>query len=179
MRGVSSASVDGTLPLSGAAMMICDRRTFLALTSSVAFAGSAFAAEKHNHHDGAKMLGEKINTDGKHELHKGTAHTVFVHVRGKKIAGVTATHKTKGELPIKKYKSSKKMVQGDGFNQMAVEGDGGLVQRVDFRVAQAPGDIVSVGYAVTDPETGITEIYWYLATMVIDPLTGAVDYVPV
>ncbi len=158
--------------------MICDRRTFLAMTGSVAFAGSAFAAGKHNHNDGHKLLGDRINKDGKHELHKGAEHSVFVHVQGKKIAGVTATHKTKGELAVKKYKSKKKMVQRDGFNQMA-ETDGGLLQLVDFRVAQAPGDIVSVGYAVIDPVTGDEEIYWYLAEVVIDPYTGAVDYVPV
>ena len=158
--------------------MICDRRTFLALTGSVAFAGSAFAAEKHNHHDGAKMLGAKINTDGKHELHKLAEHTVFVHVQGKKIAGVTATHKTRGELPVKKYKSKKKMVQADGYVQVA-EAAGDVVRLVDYQVAQLPGDIVSIGYAVIDPVTGITEIFWYDAVLVLDPLTGAIDYVPV
>jgi hypothetical protein len=160
-------------------MMICDRRTFLALTGSVAFAGSALAAEKHNHHDGAKMLGAKINTDGKHELHKLAEHTVFVHVQGKKIAGVTATHKTKGELPVKKYKSKKKMVQADGYVQVAEATAGDLLRLVDYQVAQLPGDIVSIGYSVIDPVTGIEEIYWYDAVMVLDPLTGAIDYVPV
>jgi len=155
-------------------MMICDRRTFLALTGSVAFAGSAFA--KQNHNDGAKLLGSKIGTDGKHELHKGAEHTVFAHVQNKKIAAVTATHRTKGELPVKKYKTSKKMVQGDGYIQMGAETHGHLVQPADFRVAQT---IVSVGYSVIDPVTGIEEIYWYDAVMVVDPLTGAVDYVPV
>lgn len=159
--------------------MICDRRIFLALTGSVAFAGSAFAAGKQNHKDGAKLLGAKINTDGKHEIDKGPEHTVFAQVRGKKIAGVTATHKTKGELPVKKYKSKKKMVQVDRFNQMAAETDGGLVQRVDFRVAQLPGDIVYIGYSVIDPLTGFEDIYWYPAEVVIDPFTGAIDYIPV
>jgi hypothetical protein len=55
---------------------------------------------------------------------------------------------------------------------------GDLVRLVDYRVAQLPGDIVSIGYSVIDPVTGIEEIYWYDAVMVIDPLTGAVDYVP-
>jgi hypothetical protein len=156
-------------------MMIYDRRIFLALAGSVAFAGSAFAA-KHNHNDGAKLLGGKIGTDGKHELHKGGEHTVFAHVKNKKIAGVTATHRTKGELPVKKYKSSKKMVQGDGYIQMGAETNGHLVEHADFRVAQ---DIVWIGYSVIDPVTGLEDIYWYPAEMVIDPFTGAVDYIPV
>jgi hypothetical protein len=157
-------------------MMIFDRRTFLALAGSVAFAGSAFA--KQNHNDGAKLLGSKINTDGKHELHKGAEHTVFAHVQNKKIASVTATHRTKGELPVKKYKSKKKMVQADGYVHVAEATAGDLVRLVDYQVAQLPGGIVSIGYSVIDPVTGIEEIYWYDAVMVIDPLTGAVDYVP-
>jgi hypothetical protein len=155
--------------------MTYDRRTFLALAGSVAFAVPALAAGKQNHNDGHKLLGSKINTDGKHELHKGAEHTVFVHVQNKKIAGVTATHRTKGELPVKKYKSSKKFVEGDGYIQMALETNGHLVQSVDFRVAQT---IVSIGYSVIDPVTGVEEIYWYPAEEVVDPLTGAVDYIP-
>jgi hypothetical protein len=155
-------------------MMICDRRTFLALTGSVvALAGPAFAAQ-HVHHDGLKLLGNRIGTDGKHEIHKVGEHTVHVHVQGKKIARLTVTHRTKGEVSVKKYKSSKKYVQGDGYIHTAEETDH-LVQPVDFRVAQT---IVSVGYSFVDPETGDTVIYWYPAEMVVDPLTGAVDYVP-
>jgi hypothetical protein len=155
-------------------MMTCDRRTFLALTGSVALASPAFAAQ-HVHHDGLKLLGNRIGTDGKHEIHKRGEHTVHVHVQGKKIARVTVTHRTKGEVPVKKYKSSKKYVQGDGYVYAAAETAGDLVQPVDFRVAQT---IVSVGYSYVDPDTGDTLIYWYPAEMVIDPLTGAVDYVP-
>jgi predicted DNA-binding WGR domain protein len=155
-------------------MMICDRRTFLVLTGSVAFAGSAFA--KHNHHDGAKLLGGRLGTDGKHEIHKFGEHTVHVHVQNKKVLRVTATHRTKGEVPVKKYNTSKKMVQGDGYIHVAADVDGHMVQPVDFRVAQT---IVSVGYSVVDPVTGDEEIYWYPAEMVVDPVTGAVDYIPV
>jgi hypothetical protein len=155
--------------------MICHRRTFLALAGSVAFAGSAFAA-KHNHHDGAALLGGKINTDGKHEIHRVGEHGVHVHVQNKKVARVTVEHRTKGEVPVKKYKSSRKMVQSDGWVPAAIETSGDLVERADYRVAQA---IVYVGYSFVDPVTGAEEYYWYPATMVVDPLTGAVDYVPV
>jgi hypothetical protein len=154
-------------------MMIFDRRTFLALTGAVAFAGPAFA--KHNHNDGMKLLGNRIGTDGKHEIHKFGEHTVHVHVQNKKIARVTATHRTKGEVAVKKYKTSKKMVEGDRYIDVAAETTDHLVQRTDFRVAQT---IVQVGYSVIDPVTGDEMIYWYPAEMVIDPLTGAVDYIP-
>src|SRR5262252_7493025 len=100
-------------------MVICDRRTILALAGSVLLTGPAFA--KHNHHDGAKLLGGRISTDGKHEIHKFGEHTVHVHVMNRKIAGVTATHRTKGEVPVKKYKTSKKMVEGDGYIHVAAE----------------------------------------------------------
>jgi hypothetical protein len=156
--------------------MICHRRTFLAFAGSVAFAGSAFAAAKHEHHDGAQLLGSRIGMDGKHEIHKVGEHGVHVHVQNKKIARVTVEHRTKGEVPVKKYKSSKKMAQGDGWSPVAAETAGDLLQQADYRVAQA---IVYVGYSFIDPLTGIEQYYWYPAYMVVDPLTGAVDYVPV
>jgi hypothetical protein len=156
--------------------MICHRRTFLALAGSVAFAGSAFAATKHEHHDGAQLLGSRINTDGKHEVHRIGDHGVHVHVQNKKIFRVTVEHRTRGDVPVKKYKSSKKMVQGDGLIPVAAETAGDPVQRADYRVAQA---VAYVGYSFIDPLTGIEQYYWYPAYMVVDPLTGAVDYVPV
>ena len=154
--------------------MVYHRRTFLALAGSVALAGSAFAAQ-HIHNDGMKLLGNRIGTDGRHEIHKVGEHTVSVRVQNKKIAGVTVTHRTKGEVPVKKYKTSKKMVQGDGYIHTAAETTDNLIQPTDFRVAQT---IVSVGYSFIDPATGNEIIYWYPAEMVIDPLTGAVDYIP-
>jgi hypothetical protein len=157
-------------------MMILDRRTVvLALTGSAVFAGAAFAAAPHGHHDGAQLAGAKLGADGKHELHKNGEHTVYVHVQGKKIAGMSVMHRTKGAVAVKKYKTSKKMVQADGVIPVAVDTAGGLIQGADYRVAQST--ITYVGYSYFD---GVTEqIYWYPAEMVIDPLTGAVDYVPV
>jgi hypothetical protein len=37
-------------------MMICDRRTVLALVGSVAFVSTAFA--KHNHNNGPQLVGK-------------------------------------------------------------------------------------------------------------------------
>jgi hypothetical protein len=155
-------------------MMICHRRTFLALAGSVVFAAPALA--KHNHHDGAQLLGGRIGTDGKHEIHKNGACTVHAHVQNKKIAAMSATHSSKGALAMKKYKSSRKMVEGDGSVPVASESTGGLLQLADYRVAQS--NITYVGYSYVDPDTGQEEIYWYPADMVIDPVTGAVSYVP-
>jgi hypothetical protein len=157
-----------------AAMMNFDRRTILALAGSVVFAGSAFA--EHNHHDGVKLIGAKLTTDGKHELHKVGEHTVSVHVQNKKIAAITVMHRTRGDVPVKKYKTSKKMVQADGYIPVVAETSGPrLLQPADYRVAQST--TTYVGYSFFD---GVSEqIYWYPADMVVDPVTGAVDYVPV
>jgi hypothetical protein len=157
--------------MSGAAMMICDRRTVLALVGSVAFVSTAFA--KHNHNNGQQLIGSKLGTNGKHDVHKVGEHTVSFHVENKKIASVSVTHRTKGNVAVKKYKTTKKMVQGNEIDG-PVQANSGLFQHADYRVAQA---IVYVGYSFFD---GVDEqIYWFPAEMVVDPFTGAVEYVPV
>jgi hypothetical protein len=157
--------------MSGAAKMICDRRTVLALVGSVAFAGTAFA--KHNHSNGHQLLGNKLNTDGTHEIHKVGEHTVSVRVQNKKVAGVVVTHRTKGNVAVKKYKTTRKMAQGNEIDAPAKMTDG-LVQPVGYQLAQVAG--VYIGYSFTD---GVDEyIYWFPADVVVDPLTGAVEYVP-
>jgi hypothetical protein len=151
-------------------MMICDRRTILALVGSVVFVGTAFA--KHNHNNGQQLVGSKLGTNGKHEIHKVGEHTVSVQIENKKVAGVSVTHRTKGNVAVKKYKTNKKMAQGNEIDAPA-ETNGYLVQLADYQVAQA---IVYIGYSFFD---GIDEqIYWFPAEMVVDPFTGAVDYVP-
>jgi hypothetical protein len=144
----------------------------VALVGIMAFIGTTFA--KHQQHAGHQLLGNKINTDGKHELHKRGDHTVHVHVANKKVSRVTVTHRTKGDVAVKKYKTSKKMVQASDLNFASAE-VGKLVQPASYQVVQAA--IVYIGYAYTD---GIDEyIYWFPAEMVVDPYTGAVEYVPV
>jgi hypothetical protein len=151
-------------------MMICDRRTVLALVGSVVFVSTAFA--KHNHNNGQQLVGNKLSTNGKHELHKVGEHIVSVHIENKKVAAVSVTHRTKGNVAVKKYKTTKKMAQGNE-NDAPVEANGSLVWRVDYQVAQA---IVYIGYSFFD---GVDEqIYWFPAEMVVDPFTGAVEYVP-
>jgi len=156
--------------------MVLTRRLFGAAVASVgtmAFIGAAFAA--HTHHAGHQLLGNKINTDGKHEIHKRGDHTVHAHVVNKKISHVSVTHRTKGEVPVKKYKTSKKVVQAGDLDFAAAD-VGTLVQPASYQVAQAT--IVYVGYAYTD-DAGEQYYYWFPAEMIVDPYTGAVDYVPV
>ena len=151
-------------------MMICDRRTVLALVGSVVFVSTAFA--KHNHNNGQQLVGNKLSTNGKHELHKVGEHTVSVHIENKKVAGISVVHRTKGNVAVKKYKTTKKMAQGNEIDA-PMEANGSLVRRADYQVAQA---IVYIGYSFFD---GVDEqIYWFPAEMVVDPFTGAVDYVP-
>jgi hypothetical protein len=152
-------------------MMICDRRTVLALVGSIAFVGTA--AAKHNHNNGQQLIGNKLSTNGKHEIHKVGEHSVHVHVENKKVAGVSVTHRTKGNVAVKKYKTTRKMAQGNEIDA-PVEINGRLLQPAGYQVAQ--GAVVYIGYSFFD---GVDEyIYWFPAEMVVDPFTGAVDYVP-
>jgi hypothetical protein len=152
-------------------MMICDRRSVLALVGSIAFVGTASA--KHNHNSGPQLLGNRLNTNGTHEIHKVGEHTVSVHVQNKKVAGVSVAHRTKGNVAVKKYKTNRKMAQGRDI-EVPVEMRGRLVQPAGYQLAQSAG--LYIGYSFTD---GVDEyIYWFPADIVVDPLTGAVDYVP-
>jgi hypothetical protein len=152
-------------------MMICDRRSVLALVGSIAFVGTASA--KHNHNSGPQLLGNRLNTNGTHELHKVGEHTVSVHVQNKKVAGISVAHRTKGNVAVKKYKTNRKMAQGNNIDA-PMETTGRLIQPAGYQLAQSAG--VYIGYSFTD---GVDEyIYWFPADMVVDPLTGAIEYVP-
>ena len=152
-------------------MMICDRRTVLALVGSSAFVGTASA--KHNHNNGQQLVGNRLNTNGRHEVHKVGEHTVHVHIENKKVAAVSVTHRTKGNVAVKKYKTTRKMAQGNEIDA-PMEVNGSLVQSAGYQVAQSA--VVYIGYSFFD---GVDEyIYWFPAEMVVDPFTGAVDYVP-
>jgi len=152
-------------------MMICDRRSVLALVGSIAFVGTASA--KHNHNSGPQLLGNRLNTNGKHDIHKVGEHTVSVHIENKKVAAVSVTHRTKGNVAVKKYKTTRKMAQGNEIDAPAAT-NGSLVQPAGYQVAQST--VVYIGYSFFD---GVDEqIYWFPAEMVVDPFTGAVDYVP-
>ena len=154
--------------------MGCTRRIFTAAVASAGvlpFVGAALAA--HQHQAAHQMLGNTINTDGTHEIHKRGDHTIHAHVKGKKIERISVTHRTKGAVAVKKYKTNKKVValSGPGF---AAGETGRLVEPVSYQVAQQI--VWMIGWAYTD--LGDEYYYWFPAEMVIDPFTGAVDYVP-
>jgi hypothetical protein len=72
-----------------------------------------------------------------------------------------------------KYKTNKKVValSAPGF---AAGETGRPVEPVSYQVAQQI--VWMIGWAYTD--LGDEYYYWFPAEMVIDPFTGAVDYVP-
>ena len=133
-------------------------------------AGAAFAKGSHKHQSALALLGSNINKDGKHELHKVAGHTVHAHVSNKKIAKITVTG-PKGDVAVKKYKSSKKMASLGGSAHEFI------VKVAANQLAQASSDYI--GYAFTDPLTGDTYIYWVPADVVLDPSGAEVYIAPV
>lgn len=132
-----------------------------------ALSQAAFAAKAHNHHDGKQLLGANLKKDGHHEIHqKGKYHTL-VETRGGKITGVHVRHETKGEIPVKKYKTHKKMAQAAGAH-------------LTYAAFALPQDMdmgtVYIGYSYVD-DNGDEEIYWFPYDMIVDGDTGAVEYV--
>jgi hypothetical protein len=133
-----------------------------ALIGGVVLIGVVQAADKHHH--AKELLGNKLNTDGKHELHKVGEHTVHAHVKNKKIKEVTVTHSSKGAVDVKKYKTSKKVV-------LANPGEA-----THFGLAEADScdTILYVGYAFTDG------IHWYFYWFPVDEVEGGdancIDY---
>jgi uncharacterized protein with FMN-binding domain len=123
--------------------------------------------KKHVHHDGKKMAGGKLKQNGKHEIDKKNGHSVSVEVKDGKIAGMQVKHDKKGEVPVKKYKTTKKMAQRDG------------IQYANYQLTQAQSlGTTYIGYAYID-EDGYEEIYWFPYEMIYDGDTGAIEYVPV
>jgi hypothetical protein len=130
----------------------------------LAHAAALAADKKHTHHDGKALLGDKHKHDGTHVIHKHGDHTVSVVAKGGKVHGVKVQHAKKGELPVKKVKTNKKMVLADGVPEDVIPVQG--APSTDY-----------VGYLYTDPYTGETYIVWFPADMVYDGTGGAVEYV--
>jgi hypothetical protein len=132
---------------------------------SVAF---AVAAKKQNHHDGHKLVAAKLKTDGHHNIDKKGHYTASVESKGGKIAAFHVVHDTKGQIPVKKYKTNKKMVQASGSH--LTYASFALPQDMDMGT-------VEIGYSYIDDD-GNEEIYWFPAEEILDGDTGAVEYVP-
>lgn len=163
-----------------------NRRLFTAGVAALgisALAGSAVAAGKDDdkakgsgkekgkgkakHKNGKDLLGEKIKKNGKHVLEQNGAHTVSVDVRDGKIAGMQVKHSKKGELAVKKYKTTQKMASTDVMQYASM-------QHVQLQQLGT----VYIGFAYYD-EYGYEEIYWYPYDMIYDGDTGAIEYIPV
>jgi hypothetical protein len=148
------------------------KRTQRFLTAIVVILGmfalvdAAVAAAKATHHNGQQLLGEKIKSNGNHAIHKNGDYTASVEVKNGKVAGVHVKHAKKGDVPVKKYKTSKKMAQAGGL------------QYASFQLAQAQDlGTTYIGYAYVD-DFGNEVIYWFPYEMILDGATGAIDYVP-
>lgn len=114
------------------------------------------------------MLADNRKTDGRHDIdHKGK-FTTSVEVRNRKVAGVHVRHSERGEIPVKKYKTHRKMAQAVGAH----------IVYASYASAQDQDlGTVYIGYAYIDDD-GNEEIYWFPEEMILDGDTGAVEYVP-
>jgi hypothetical protein len=129
---------------------------------------SAAAAKKQNHHDGHRLVAAKLKTDGHHDIEKKGHYTASVESKGGKIAAFHVVHDTKGQIPVKKYKTNKKMAQATSWH--LTYASFALPQDTDMGT-------VYIGYSYIDDD-GNEEIYWFPAEEIVDGDTGAVEYVP-
>jgi hypothetical protein len=151
----------------------------LAVISLIAMVGSADAQGKgkgkgkgkHNHFSGQQLLGNKIKTNGNHVIHKNGKYTTSVAVKDGKVAGVNVKHSEKGDVPVKKYKTTKKMATKMG------ESNG--ISLVSYSIMAQIQDLgmTYIGYAYID-DYGNENIYWFPYEMIYDGDAGAIEYVP-
>jgi hypothetical protein len=128
---------------------------------------AAAVAKAHHHHDAKQLLGDNLKHDGHHDIdHKGK-YTTSVEVKNGKIAGVHVVHSVKGNIPVKKYKTNKKMAQAAGAR---------IVYAAFSSTQMQDMGTVYIGYAYVDDD-GNEEIYWFPYDMIVDGDTGAVEYV--
>jgi hypothetical protein len=152
------------------------RRTFSAAIAMVGLLGFAEIGlaqkkdadkpkgkDKAKHKNGKDLLGDKIKVNGNHQIDKQGPHAVSVDVKDGKIAKFHVKHDQKGELPVKKYKTSKKLAQLDKPDQSSIV----MVQYIGTTY---------IGYSYID-DYGDEVIYWYPYDMIYDGDTGAVEYV--
>jgi len=136
--------------------------------SVVGHAAVAVVAKAQHHHDAKQLTGDKLKQDGHHDIdHKGK-FTTSVETKGGKITALHVKHSEKGNIPVKKYKTHKKMAQTVGAHLM----------NASTRLAQMQ-DLGEeyIGYSYIDDD-GNEEIYWFPVEMIFDGDTGATDYVP-
>ena len=124
--------------------------TFVIGTSLLTGIGSAIAKNAH-HHNGHNLLGAKIHKNGKHEMGKIGTNAVVAEVSNDKVTGMSA-----GDLPVQRFKSSKKMADLNG-DKLQVAANGTL------QLAQ-----MDTSYYAYCFDTGLDlECYWYPSTDVV------------
>lgn len=140
----------------------------LVLPAMCAFVGAAVASPMANQQDGQRLLGANIQANGQYVIDKKGDNTVSVEVINGKVAGLRLMHAIKGNVSVKKYKSTQKMakLQADGL------------QNASFNLDQSSYlGMVYVGYAFTD-ENGEEYLYWFPDYLILDGETSAAEYVP-
>jgi hypothetical protein len=124
--------------------------------------------KQHKPHSGKDLVGDKIKKNGTHKIHEHGKHSAFVNVSQGKIAGVKVKHAEKGDVPVTKYKTTKKMAEG-------------ATSRVQFAsLVFAQSQYIGtlwIGYGYID-EWGDEVIYWFPYDMILDGDTGAIEYYP-
>jgi len=133
--------------------------------------GPGKAKPKHTHLSGKQLVGDKIKTNGNHVIRKSGKYTTSVSVKDGKIAGVHVKHSEKGEVPVKKYKTTKKMA-------MTTREASGFVL-ASFPITAQIQDLGTtwIGYSYID-DYGDETIYWFPYEMIYDGDVGAIEYVP-
>ena len=126
-------------------------------------------AKKQHHNNGKNLLGDKIKGNGRHVLKQKGDYTTAVDVKDGKIAGVHVKHAKKGDVPVKKYKTTKNMA-------MARPDPVQYASLAEMELQDYIGT-VWIGYSYID-DYGDEEIYWFPYDMILDGDTGAVDYYP-
>jgi len=145
-----------------------NRRTVLGLLASASvLATSSMALAKQEHHKNAHaLLGGKLKQNGKHQVDKAGNAAVTAEVSNGKVVAMTASDPQKGNLPVRKVKSKKKMAALDpGIVRVAATSDTQLAQDVVYYYAWCFDDGVDL------------YCYWYPADdVVVD--AGWIDYGP-
>ena len=142
---------------------------FFAFTGVVVLLALTGSAEAHSHINGQALVQGRPN--GKHAIHATGKHTAHAHVQGGKVAQVSVTHKTKGNVGVTKYKSKRRLHASLGSD----------VQHhyVSLDDTQETGFVatVYVGFGFID-DFGQLVIYWFPITLVLGGDSGATSMDP-
>jgi hypothetical protein len=142
----------------------------LAMVGLLLWGNAALAAPAtaQHHHNAKQLVGDKLRQDGHHDIdHKGK-YTASVESKGGKITAFHVKHSEKGDIPVRKYKTHRKLASNAAPHLMYAS----------LRLAQME-DLGTeyIGYSYID-DSGNEEIYWFPAEEIYDGDTGAIEYVP-